>query len=271
MPISAIARSEIEQAATRNGFPIDPEPRGDWLLLRSPWTRHEFLAGHDGGVYRVATFSGLIAQEMAGFPCSMTPVEGTRAVFLAESAGALHELVQRLYQLARSLPPEPLEAFEAKTRDLPRTTEAERLVVQRIGQNVFRQSLMEYWNGSCPLTGIDQPELLRASHIKAWAACESDRERLDVHNGLLLAAHLDAAFDAHLINFSDEGALLVSPRMTETTRRALRLQEHAILAPLRERHRDFLAVHRAAFQWKRTLGPDRGFRHSRPAPRAEAL
>lgn len=248
MPISAIARSEIEQAATRNGFPIDPEPRGDWLLLRSPWTRHEFLAGHDGGVYLVATFSGLIAQEMSIFPRSEMPVDGTRAVFVAEDAGVLHELVQRLYQLARSLPPEPLEAFEAKTRDLPRSTEAERLVVQRIGQDVFRQSLMEYWNGRCPLTGIDQPELLRASHIKAWAACESDRERLDVHNGLLLAAHLDAAFDAHLISFSDVGGLLISRGMTEKTKTALRLGRMPILAPLRERHREFLAVHRMAFE-----------------------
>jgi predicted restriction endonuclease len=189
---------------------------------------------------------------MAGFPHSTAIVEGTRAVLLAENAGALHELIQRLYQLARSLPPEPLEAFEAKTRDLPRSTEAERLVVQRIGQNLFRQSLMEYWNGRCPLTGIDQPELLRASHIKAWAACESDRERLDVHNGLLLAAHLDAAFDACLISFTDEGALLVSSRMTEKTKTVLRLDEIAILAPLRERHRQFLAVHRATFQWKLT-------------------
>lgn len=250
MSISAIARSEIEQAATRNGFPIDPEPRGDWLLLRSPWTRHELLAGHDGDVYLVATFSGLIAQEMAGSPCLTAPAEGTRAVFLAENAGVLHQLVQRLYQLARSLPPEPLEAFEAKTRDLPRVTEAERLVVQRIGQDVFRESLMEYWNGRCPLTGIDQPELLRASHIKAWAACESDRERLDVHNGLLLAAHLDAAFDTHLISFSDDGGLLVSPRMSENARIALRLDEIPILDLLRARHREYLAIHRAKFQQK---------------------
>ena len=38
--------------------------------------------------------------------------------------------------------------------------------------------------------------MLRASHSVPWAACASDAERLDVHNGLLLAAHWDAAFDA---------------------------------------------------------------------------
>jgi putative restriction endonuclease len=71
---------------------------------------------------------------------------------------------------------------------------------------------MEYWNGRCPLTGIDQPELLRASHIKAWAACESDRERLDVHNGLLLAAHLDAAFDDDEQRRAAQGAYLFAQR-----------------------------------------------------------
>jgi len=42
----------------------------------------------------------------------------------------------------------------------PRNTEAERLVIQRIGQDVFRSALMDYWNGRCPLTGITDPALL---------------------------------------------------------------------------------------------------------------
>jgi hypothetical protein len=39
MPLSAAQRSEIEQAANRNGFPAEPGLRGDWLLLKSPFTR----------------------------------------------------------------------------------------------------------------------------------------------------------------------------------------------------------------------------------------
>ena len=49
-----------------------------------------------------------------------------------------------------------------------------------------------------PLTGITDEALLRASHIVAWADCETDALRLDVHNGLLLSALWDAAFDAGL-------------------------------------------------------------------------
>jgi hypothetical protein len=40
--------------------------------------------------------------------------------------------------------------------NLPRDTEAERWVIQRIGQAVFRSALMDYWNGGCPLTGPSQ-------------------------------------------------------------------------------------------------------------------
>ena len=35
--------------------------------------------------------------------------------------------------------------------------------------------------------------------MKAWAVCESDAERFDVYNGLLLSALWDAAFDRHLL------------------------------------------------------------------------
>ena len=69
---------------------------------------------------------------------------------------------------------------------------------------------MTYWGGRCAITEVTEPRLLRASHIKPWAKCETDAERLDVYNGLLLAAHLDAAFDAGLISFTDEGAILFS-------------------------------------------------------------
>jgi hypothetical protein len=90
-----------------------------------------------------------------------------RALSVVGSA-ALHALIGRLYRLALSLPPEPLLEFEKHVAGLPRETEVERLIVQRIGQDVFRKSLMDYWGGRCPITGIDQPKLLRASHIKPW-------------------------------------------------------------------------------------------------------
>ena len=84
-----------------------------------------------------------------------------------------------------SLPDAPLQTFRVRAAGLPRTTEAERLVVQRIGQDIFRKSLLEYWKHLCPLTGFAEPALLRASHIVRWAECDDDARRLDVYNGLL--------------------------------------------------------------------------------------
>lgn len=55
---------------------------------------------------------------------------------------------------------------------------------------------MDFWSGRCGVTGIDQPELLRTSHIKPWAVCATDDERMAPINGLLLAANWDAAFDS---------------------------------------------------------------------------
>ena len=77
--------------------------------------------------------------------------------------------MREIWRFARALPIEPLRVFEARARKLPRTTEAERLVIQRVGQDVFRDALMVYWDGRCAVTGVREPRLLRASHIKPWA------------------------------------------------------------------------------------------------------
>jgi putative restriction endonuclease len=146
--------------------------------------------------------------------------------------------------LACALPIEPLRVFETETQNLPRATEAERMVIQRVGQNVFRDALMIYWGGRCAVTGVAEPRLLRASHIKPWATCETDAERLNVYNGLLLAAHLDAAFDAGLISFSDDGDILFAGRFQLQDREALRLSDGLKLLRVAPAHLPWLRWHR---------------------------
>jgi hypothetical protein len=68
---------------------------------------------------------------------------GSRLFTLA-SLTELHVALDRVYKLAMSLPAAPLDRFKAKTAGLPRITEAERMVIQRIGQDVFRDALMAY-------------------------------------------------------------------------------------------------------------------------------
>jgi putative restriction endonuclease len=56
---------------------------------------------------------------------------------------------------------------------------------------------------------VSQPELLRASHIKPWTS-SNNIERFDPANGLLLSAMYDAAFDALLLSFADDGRLMLA-------------------------------------------------------------
>ena len=152
--------------------------------------------------------------------------------------------MRRAFQLARALPDEPLKAFLDKTAGLPRTKEAERLVVQRVGQEVFRDRLLDYWEGRCAITGLGVPELLRASHIKPWADCASDVERLDVFNGLLLAPHLDAAFDAGFFTVENTGDVVVSVMLPVEARQLLGLDRALHIDALADRHGEYLAWHR---------------------------
>jgi predicted restriction endonuclease len=63
------------------------------------------------------------------------------------------------------------------------------------------------------LTGISNPTLLIASHIKPWRLCDTAEERLDGMNGLLLTPDADLLFDRGFISLADDGDVLVSPRM----------------------------------------------------------
>ncbi|MDP9049934.1 MAG: HNH endonuclease, partial [Acidobacteriota bacterium] len=133
------------------------------------------------------------------------------------------------------------------TSNLPRNTEAERLVVMRVGQEIFRKALMEYWNGTCPLTGITDPALLRASHVVPWAECESDALRLNVYNGLLLSSLWDAAFDAGLVSFTADGVTLASPTLSESAALALSLAAQPVLHGLTPQHEVLLKRHRTKY------------------------
>jgi predicted restriction endonuclease len=145
---------------------------------------------------------------------------------------------------ARTMPNRVADLFRQKTVSLPKFTEAERLVVERVGQDIFRAALLDYWQGKCCVTGLEVPELLRASHIKPWAQCDSDDERLDVFNGLLLAPHVDALFDGGWISFADDGRVLVSDALRGEAQARLSVSTQWCAKPLRAEHCQYLAFHR---------------------------
>lgn len=83
----------------------------------------------------------------------------------------------------------------------------------RLGQNYFRRMVLANYSNKCCVTGLDVPQMLRASHIVAWA--EDKRHRMNPENGLCLSATYDAAFDKHLISFDEDYRMIVSREVKE--------------------------------------------------------
>jgi hypothetical protein len=240
-PQSFIVREECQKAASQNGFRRILGEEAGWAAFESTTAKGSiYLAatGPSGPWFLALGHLGVVRE--LGLPAVDLLGPG-HACFAFENLGALYAALHRVYELGVSLPDAPLREFEIRVSGLPKTTEAERLVVQRIGQDIFRARLMDYWQGRCPLTGITDAALLRASHIVPWAECESDAERLDVHNGLLLSALWDAAFDRALVTFDDDGKPEFSPELSDRARAELRWNTPIYLT---DEHRRRLAQHR---------------------------
>lgn len=247
MGLSVVHRSLLEKLAQDNGFDVAAESTDAWLAFTSTQVPLKLWLGYGRAGWLLALSQPGVAEELAGLgtPVGVAPPIGAAAVRLVGDLTELHRVVRRAYQVSGTLPDELLREFERQTQALARATEVERLVVQRVGQDIFREGLMRYWEGRCAVTGLSEPELLRASHIKPWAKCDSDQERLNVFNGLLLAVHLDAAFDRGLITFDDSGAMLISSRFSRDDAAILGLAAGLKLRRFESGHRAAVAWHRA--------------------------
>lgn len=217
--VAQLETVRIEKAAQDAGFDRTPEWRGGWLVFRASALADALAAQSPAAdVFRVG-MENLACAEKVAADCGVT---------LLRSTGDWPAILA------------PVAGYAA----LPAFTEAERLVVQRVGQDIFRQSLIGYWQGRCAVSGLDVVPLLRASHIKPWADCANDGERLDVFNGLLLAPHLDALFDGGWIGFAGDGELLVSHCLPGPARVLLGLRGERRRVALTDGHRRYLAWHR---------------------------
>lgn len=131
----------------------------------------------------------------------------------------------------------------ADAADLPvDATERQAVIAARRGQGVFRARLDDYWD-SCAITACATRELLRASHIRPWRE-SNNADRLNPDNGLLLAAHLDAAFDQGLISFADDGRILLHARLPAADAKAIGITAAMRLRKVSPGHLPFLARHR---------------------------
>lgn len=248
--MSPLQQALLRKSLNENGFHAELPDSAHWLVGGATFASGRcFVAPSDDSRFVVATSESGVSRALQLEGHSLVSIElpaGAAGAFVTDGPTTLGMLIRRIYQLTRALPTTPWQQFETQTRHLSATTEIERLVQQRIGQDIFRSALLDYWDGACAVTGIDQAELLKASHIKPWSACgDVPRERLDVFNGLLLAADVDAAFDSGLVSFDDSGAIILSDRLTALARTrlaGLRVIDHSRFST---DHSRYLEYHRA--------------------------
>lgn len=232
--LNPLERIRLEKAAADCGFERTAILNQDGALeLRSAHFPEVVCLSSEGAVgYRV----------VASVPALLDNASG--GAVLVSGVEQLYAVLQHASAVARTMPNRIADQFRTKTQSMPRSTEAERMVVQRVGQDLFRSALLDFWRGRCCVTGLAVPSLLRASHIKPWAKCASDNERLDVFNGLLLAPHIDALFDGGWVSFSDQGDLLVSKELSSAARHQLGVTSEWSTQELTPSHSAYLMYHR---------------------------
>lgn len=247
--MNTLQRTLIEKAGHEYGFEnVLPGPPHT-VVLGSARHRAQVRITLANAHWQVRVPAGTLANELAR---RFSPVSADTALFDAIDIEQLAQLLLRTATLAQALPNQAAIDYEtivARTlATLPeRGTEVERMVRQRIGQSAFRHAMLDYWDGACAVTGINIPEALRASHAKPWVDCSNDFERLDVFNGFLLSANLDALFDRGLISFDHQGKMLISSRINHGQRVLLGLDGTQSLRWLSSGHLPYLQFHQTLF------------------------
>lgn len=119
----------------------------------------------------------------------------------------------------------------------------DQMIRARVGQGKFRERVINFWE-ACSVTGATLMELLVASHIKPWNACDLS-DALNPANGLLLTSNLDKAFDRGYITFDDSARIVFSTRLSETDAHALGISKTMSLRKdVSEWQRPFFEYHR---------------------------
>lgn len=131
-----------------------------------------------------------------------------------------------IFEVGKELMDDAVERAIVKDMTLA-DTERESIIKARRGQGTFRANVNAI-EGECRLTGITNPLLLRASHIKPWRLCETSAERLDGMNGLLLTPDADHLFDRGFITFDEDGIVRPSSRVDKFDLRRLGFDQLAI-------------------------------------------
>ncbi|NOV29251.1 HNH endonuclease [Methylomonas sp. ZR1] len=254
--MNLLQRSLIEKAGYENGFENSNSVGNSEVCLSSARHSSEITIACHGSDDQllVKVNSGITGGLIAEISRSFAKHQIGDDTYLLPNITQLAYFLRRASALAQALPNQAVIQFHKEIDDVMATvpgsiknTEVERLVKQRIGQDRFRSIMLDYWGNACAVTGLSVTEVLRASHAKPWSECASDEERLDVFNGFLLCANLDALFDRFLITFDTDGLIVVSGKIDINQRNLLGITPSLKLRWLTDNHQSYLDYHRSVF------------------------
>jgi putative restriction endonuclease len=101
--------------------------------------------------------------------------------------------------------------------EIPAGKYREQVMKARVGQHFFRMSVLNSYGNKCCITGMKNPELLIASHIKPWDVSNEFTERTNPSNGLCLNPFHDKAFDRGFITIDKRYKVIISQQIKEVT------------------------------------------------------
>ncbi len=123
-------------------------------------------------------------------------------------------------------------------------TETSRLTLARTAQGQYRKDALRLWGNRCAVTGVAEPKVLIASHIKPWRE-SSDEDRVNPKNSLILSPTYDKLFDLGFITFEPgNGKIEISRRLTLQDRDKLKVDDSQALNMIPQGTEHYLDYHR---------------------------
>lgn len=107
-----------------------------------------------------------------------------------------------------------LQGKEIDFENIPAGKERITTVRQRVNQDFFRTVILTSYKNTCCITGLNNPELLIASHIKSWKV-SNENEKTNPCNGLCLNALHDKAFDRGFLTVTPDYKIRISKRIND--------------------------------------------------------
>jgi hypothetical protein len=181
--MNLLQRVLIERSGHDNGFEnVLPVAGEGFTGLGSARHPAEVTIQPVGGAFLVtlSRCQPSLPSELArSFPDAIATQGGTSVGFRLATEAALARWLRRAAALAQALPDQAVTSFEVQVQaalaelgpTATKSTEVQRLVRQRVGQQAFRFAMLDYWGGACAVTGVAIPQALRASHAICLIWC----------------------------------------------------------------------------------------------------